>query len=99
MANRFLSLPVLPPNLPGGGYVIGGKVGSVKPYPEGTQTHAYVIPGLVKAITPAPVNAEGVALPGCYLHVDGQPAAIFVYLSADEAHALIAGACAEVGPR
>ena len=92
--DRFLPLPIVKPNTPDGGYAVNsiGPDGKHFGYQEGAQTHTFVIPGLVKTIQPAPFDKDGNPLPGCYLYIDGQQQAIFVYLSADEARKLIEGA-------
>jgi len=83
---KLVSIPVVPPNGPGGAFLVNCKDenGDVIGYPEGTQTHGYVNPEMVAVIAPAP---EG----KCYISFYGNPIAHLFAVEAFEARVLIAG--------
>ncbi len=80
---KFIQLPTLPANGPGGSYVIDcpGIEGS---YPPGVETHAYVRPEMVMAINPVGLDFDGNPMQGAYLTIYGSPSAIRVYLPAEK---------------
>lgn len=93
--HTLIALPIVEPNW-NGAYVSGdpakGEVPhGAKPYPPGTQTHAYVHPGSVVAVVPVWGNEDGMPRPGCNVYVAGNATAFFCRLSARETVKLLDG--------
>jgi hypothetical protein len=95
---RFVRIPILPPNAAGGvfgtgAWFVGSAPEGVAPYPEGTQTHAFIDPRAVTAIVPhivvrSPSQTEETVRCGCHIFLVGNANVTYCHLDASEAAAL-----------
>lgn len=64
---KYLLLPMLPPNGKDGSYVVG--CGLPGEYPAGTQTHCAIYRGAIAAVVPVGTNNSGTLLEGSYVYL------------------------------
>lgn len=79
----MIKVPVLPPNGPGGSFLVGSETEGFTSYPENYQTHAYIT-GRIVAIVPAPIDSQGNQIVGCDIFMENKVSPIRTTLSARE---------------